>query len=133
MTTHRPPVATTRDLRAFAFTVGGAFVALGVLLQLRGRAAAPGVLALGAALALAGLVVPSRLGPLHRAWMSLALAISRVTTPIFIGAVYFLVLTPLGVAMRLLGRRPLARPRDATSFWVARAEGERKSDMTRQF
>lgn len=122
-----------RELRAFAFTVGGAFVALGVLLQLRGRAAAPVVLALGAALALAGLLAPARLGPLHRAWMSLSHAISRVTTPILMGAIYFLILTPLGVAMRLLGRRPLVRAKDVESFWVARAPGQRKSDLDRQF
>ena len=131
--THEASRSTPRELRAFAFTVGGAFVALGVLLELRGRAAAPVVLTLGAALALAGLLAPARLGPLHRAWMSLAHAISRVTTPILMGAIYFLVLTPLGAAMRLFGRRPLARPKDAESFWVHRAPGERKSELDRQF
>jgi hypothetical protein len=125
--------ATPRTLRSFALTVGGAFAALGVLLHLRGRAAWWVFLALGAALVLAGLVAPARLGPLHRAWMRLALAISRVTTPIFMGVVYFLILTPLGVAMRLLGRHPLARERSASTFWVSRPEGERKSDLKRQF
>ena len=127
------PPATPRVLRSFALTVGGAFVALGALLLLRGRAAWWVPATLGVALAVAGLAAPARLGPLYRAWMRMALAISRVTTPIFMGIVYFLILTPLGAAMRLLGRRPLGRERSATSFWVARPPGERKSDMTRQF
>ena len=130
---HDTSPATPRMLRSFALTVGGAFVALGVLLHLRGRAAWWVLVGLGVALALAGLVVPARLGPLYRVWMRIALGISRVTTPVFMGIVYFAVLTPLGVAMRLVGRRPLARDPGASSFWVARLKGERKSDLKRQF
>ena len=38
---------------------------------------------------LAALVVPTHLGPVQRAWMGLAHAISKVTTPIFMGVVFF--------------------------------------------
>ena len=130
---HAPPPATPRALRSFALTVGAAFLALGALLLLRGRVAAPVPLALGALLIAAGIAAPSRLGPLHRAWMALALAISSVTTPLMMGIIYFLILTPLGVAMRLAGRRTLRRPRAAASFWVDRPPGERRSDLRRQF
>jgi hypothetical protein len=126
--------ATRRELRQFAWTVGGAFAALGALLAWRGRgAAAMAAGALGAALLAAGALAPGRLGPVHRAWMALALAISRVTTPAFLGVLYFGMFTPLGAVLRLLGRRPLARRRDAPTFWADRPPGERRSDLRRQF
>jgi len=131
--THPYRAPTPRELRNFALTVGVAFLVLAAVLYWRGRLAAvlPG--ALGAALLAVGIVAPRRLGPAHRAWMALALAISRVTTPLFMGIVYFGVLTPLGVVMRLAGRRLLGRTRDATTFWVDRPVGSRRSDLRRQF
>ena len=130
---HPVPPATPRELRRFALAVGGAFALLGALLLWRGRGAGWVLLLVGVALVAAGVVAPRRLGPVQRGWMRVALAISRVTTPIFMGIVYFLVLTPTGLVMRLAGRRPLARLPDATTFWVDRPPGERKGDLTRQF
>jgi hypothetical protein len=130
----RSSVPTARELRRFALVVGAAFLALGATGYWRGHRTAPIVLlAVGVALIVAGLVAPARLGPVHRAWMGLAHAISRVTTPIFMSVVYLAVLTPLGVAMRLAGRRPLARRATAATFWVDRPAGQRRSDLRRQF
>ena len=83
---------------------------------------------------MAGIVVPTRLGPLQRAWMGLAHAISKVTTPIFLGVVYFLVLTPTGIVMRAVGRRRLRRELEDDSYWVPKSRiGGGISDMNRQF
>jgi hypothetical protein len=86
---------------------------------------------LGALRGLGGVLVPARLGPVFRAWMGLAQAISRVTTPIALGVVYFLVITPLGVLMRLFGKNPIGRSRAESSYWVARAEA--RGTMSNQF
>ncbi len=123
-----------RDLRRFALTLGAAFVVLAGVAWWRGRVGTAAVLgALGGALVVSGLLVQGRLGPVYRGWMALALAISRVTTPVFMGLLYFGIFTPLGVAMRLLGRRPLVRRREASTFWVDRPAGARRSDLRRQF
>jgi hypothetical protein len=91
------------------------------------------VLALGFLLLLAGLVVPERLGPIRRAWMRLGHALSRITAPVFLGAVYFVVLAPVGLLMRMFGRSPLVRP-PAPTFWVSRdAVARQRKDMERQF
>ncbi len=81
----------------------------------------------------AGALIPTRLGPVQRAWMGLAHAISRVTTPIFMAVIYFLVITPMGLLMRALGRNPLNRASVDGSFWVTRAPAEQRSDIERQF
>jgi hypothetical protein len=82
---------------------------------------------------LAGLLVPGKLGPIYRAWMGFALLLSKLTTPIFMGITFFLVIGPVGLLMRLFGRNPVDHePRDG-SFWVPRPEDKRRSDLKRQF
>ena len=129
-----PARLTPREGRQFAFTVGAAFLVLAGLMWWRGRM--PGVVvfgSLGGFLLLAGLTVPGRLGPVYRAWMGLAALLSKVTTPIFMGVVYFVVLTPVGYALRLLGKKPLGPPGGTGSVWTERPQGQRGSDLLRQF
>ena len=44
--------------------------------------------------------------------MALALAISKITTPVFMGIMFFLVITPAGLLARLVGHRPLVPRRE---------------------
>ena len=121
--------------RRFGLTVGGAFLALAAFFWWRDHPTRAAVVAaLGGALALAGLAIPARLGPVFRGWMRLGHAISRVTTPIVLGIVYFLVILPFGVVRRALGKNALVRPETAGGFWVDRnpIPGPR-SDLQRQF
>jgi len=129
-----PARLSSGEGRRFGLTLGAAFLALAGLAAWRGHALEARALAgLGGALAAAALVVPAWLGPVRRLWMALAAAISRVTTPVFLGLVYFAVLTPTGLVRRLAGRR-LARPRHTESFWVARGVvAQQRTDMERQF
>ena len=120
--------------RQFGLTVGAAFLILGGLLAWRGRAVAPVILALGAVLVVAGLAAPSRLGPVQRAWLTLGEIISRVTTPVFLGIVYFGAIAPIGLLLRAFHRNPLTRQRRAATAWVPRAADARsRHDMERQF
>ena len=124
---------TPREGRRFGFTVGTAFGLLAVIGLWRGHLLVPGALAAaGGCLVLAALAIPGRLGPVYRAWMRGAHAISRVTTPIFLGIVYLLVLTPAGILMRLLGRNPLRHDESETGYWIVRELGE-SGNLERQF
>ena len=121
--------------RKFGLTVGGTFVVISAILWWRGRhGAVPYLGGLGALLIAAGLLIPTLLEPVNRAWMGLAHLISKVTTPIFMGVVYFLVLTPIGIAMRLAGRRPLVHGVQGSGFWYdRRSDKPEASRMERQF
>jgi hypothetical protein len=129
-----PARLTAREGRSFAWTVGIAFLVLAGLLRWRGATVVPAVLAaVGVALLLAGLIMPGSLGPIQRAWMGLALAISRVTTPIFMAIIFYLTILPIGLIMRALGRDPLRVKEQNGSLWVDRAPGHRRGDLERQF
>jgi len=61
---------------------------------------------------------PALLVHANRAWMALALALGAVTTRLILGALFFIVLTPLGVVRRLMGADPLGRRGPAApSYW----------------
>ncbi|MDH5255484.1 MAG: SxtJ family membrane protein [Gammaproteobacteria bacterium] len=60
-------------------------------------------------LALAGLAAPMALRPVYQAWMKFGLLMSRITTPLIMGIVFYLVITPMGLVMRLLGKDYMAR------------------------
>ena len=78
---------------------------------------------------IAGLAVPGKLEPVRRGWMKLGEAIGRVTTPILLAIVYYVVLTPTGVLRRAFaGRRP-----PADSYWRPRAPLPDKARLERQF
>jgi hypothetical protein len=126
---------TAAQGRKFGLTVGIAFLALTGLLLWREHAVPASVSgALGGLLVLAGLLVPTRLGAVERAWMTLAHAISRVTTPIVMGIVYFLVVTPIGLAVRVFGKNPLVHPQRQGGFWVDKAkESVRTGGMEHQY
>lgn len=128
------PRLTAAEGRRFGLTVGLAFLAIAGILAWRERTTAAWVAgALGGLLVLGGLATPTRLGPFERAWMALARALSRVTTPIVLSLVYFLAITPIGLVMRALGRNPLTRTERDGGFWVARDPGERQGDLRRKF
>jgi hypothetical protein len=128
----RPARLSAREGRKFAFTLAIAFGVFAGVAWWRGGATVPTVLgALAGLFAFGGLVAPTRLGPVERAWMGLAHAISKVTTPIFMGVVYYLVITPVGIVRRAVGGNPLRAHRGATG-WVDRAAAPR-GDLTRQF
>jgi hypothetical protein len=87
----------------------------------------------GSALILSGLIVPTYLGPIERAWMALAHAISKVTTPIVMSVLYFLVLTPVGLIRRAAAGNSLVHQAAGSGFWRQRQAGSRRSSMERQF
>jgi hypothetical protein len=92
----------------------------------------------GAAVAilLVSLFAPATLAPLARSWMRLALALSKVTTPVIMAVIFFGSVLPTGLLMRLFGKDPLRlkwHKKEAT-YWIVRApEGPAPKSFTRQF
>ena len=121
--------------RKFGLTVGLAFLVIAAISAWRGHVLPPRIFGgIGGALVLGGLVLPAALLRVERAWMGFAHALSKVTTPIFMGLVYFLVFTPFGLVRRLLGKNGLVHQPVADSYWIPLDRAARANrSMRRQF
>jgi len=76
------------------------------------------------------------LGPLNRGWRWLSLQLFQIANPIIMGLVFFVVLAPIAIIMRQVGRDPLKLRFDPEkpSYWLDRMSvGERQTSMTDQF
>ena len=128
---------TPRDLRKFGLLVGGVFAAIGVWLVIRHKPAGPWFVAPGALLMLLGLAVPKTLKAVYLGWMAMAITLGIVVSTLLLTFFYFLVITPIGLAARLLGKDFLSRKLDraARSYWLPRDRSipRKPADFERQF
>lgn len=79
---------------------------------------------------------PAVLAPLNRLWFRLGLALHWVVNPLVMGLLFFLVITPVGLLMRLCGKRPLGLEFECEvmSYWLMRDESElQPGPMTKQY
>ena len=120
---HTIPELDRSGLRNFGLITGGIFAGLfGVAFPWLLEKPIPlWPWGLAAALAAWAVVAPSSLRPVYRLWMRFGLLLNRITTPIILGVVFFLIITPAGFLMRLVGKDPMARTLDrkARSYRVS--------------
>ena len=79
-----------------------------------------------------GLINSNLLTPLNLLWFKFGMLLGRIISPIVMGFVFFLVVTPTGYIMRLLNKDLLRLKRkNINSYWIERAS--LKSTMKDQF
>ena len=79
-----------------------------------------------------GLINSSILTPLNKIWFKFGILLSRIISPIVMGIIFFLVVTPIALIMRLLGKDLLnLKYNDNQSYWIEKSGP--KSKMKNQF
>ena len=132
------PEQKRKQLRNFGLLVGGVFALIGFWQLYRGQheTARTILWVLGGFLIGFGAVAPTLLAPIHAAWMKFAFVLGWVNSRIILGVIFFLMITPIGLVVRIFRRDALERriDRNATSYWVQRTpvEGVREH-CERQF
>jgi hypothetical protein len=127
-----------RELRQFAGIWLPAFLlVVGAVLffRLDWRTAGVSLWSAAAVICAAGWVMPQAFRPVYVAWMAAALPIGWTISHLMMGFVYFVVMTPIGISMRLAGRDPMSRAFDTavTSYWTPRSAAVSKVRYLRQF
>lgn len=135
-----------KQLRQFGFIALAAFGLLGVLILWKGglfgfrfgsaaRPIAVGMWVLGGASALLSLVWPQGNRPLFVALSVLAFPIGFLVSHVVLAVLFFGILTPVGLLLRLLRYDPLDRgfQKDKRSYWVDLPEPTGRRDYFRQF
>ncbi len=78
-------------------------------------------LVLAGAFLLSGLLAPGLLTPLNKLWFQLGLAMGRIVSPIVLGVLFFIVITPVAIFMRIIGRDELKlKKQNVSSYWIER-------------
>ncbi|WP_394766407.1 SxtJ family membrane protein [uncultured Paludibaculum sp.] len=122
--------------RSFGLVFACAFLAIALLPAWKGHAIRIWALPIAALFLVLALAKPSILTPLNRYWTRLGILLGKVVGPIAAGVLFFGVVTPVGVLMRLSGKDPLKLrfERETGSYWVARdPKGPTPESMANQF
>ena len=102
------PLKSQGDLRLWAFILSLVFLVLGVLNS-------------------------KFLTPLNKLWFKFGILLGSIVSPIIMVIVFFLVVTPIGVFMRFLGKYLLKtiKVKNISTYWIKR--DKQKSSMKKQF
>ena len=102
------PLISQGDLRLWAFILSLVFLVLGVLNS-------------------------KLLTPFNKLWFKFGILLGSIVSPIVMGAVFFIVVTPVGLIMRFLGKDLLKINKNKTisTYWINR--NKQKNSMKKQF
>ena len=104
--------------RSFGVSVGGVLVLLAGLLLWRHRVLRAEVVGgVGAVLLVLGLIAPPLLKYPSRYWWKFSRALGHVMARVWLTALFALILTPVSLVWRAIGRDPLDRRRDKWPGW----------------
>ena len=79
-----------------------------------------------------GILNSNLLSPLNKIWFKFGILLGRIISPIVMGIIFFLVVTPIAFIMRLLGKDLLnLKYSDNQSYWIEKYGP--KSKMKNQF
>lgn len=82
----------------------------------------------------AALIYPRALAPLYKAWMALGHVLGWINARIILGFVFFFVVMPIGLVMRLFGKDFLRMRRNRSgSYWIVRDRELTPQSMRDQF
>ena len=112
--------STTWQAQKSTALVAGVLALIGVLQWYRGHAVAVVWAAVAGALFLCALIPPAA-RRFFRVWMAFAAVLGAVNARILLSAFFFLVVTPVGFVVRMLGNDPLDRRGPSkSSYWCRR-------------
>ena len=122
--------------RSFGIQVGAVLAIVGLWPLAHGGPPRLWALIASALLLLSAAFVPAWLQPVNRLWSRFGLLLGRVVTPLVMGLLFFLVVTPIALLLRLFGKDVLRLRKDdsASSYWVTRTPpGPKRGSMRDQF
>ena len=79
-----------------------------------------------------GLINSIILTPLNRLWFKFGIFLGKIISPIILGIIFFLIVTPTGILLRLFGKDVInLKYNNNSSYWIKKTGP--KSNMKNQF
>jgi hypothetical protein len=108
--------------RSFGLVFAAVFLIVGLWPRVSGGEVRVWALGVATAFVVLALAMPRMLRPLNIVWFKFGMVLHHVVTPVVMGLLFFLAVTPVGVLMRATGKDPMRLKRDSAvaSYWIAR-------------
>ena len=122
--------------RTFGFVFVVVFLAVGLWPLIHGDHPLWWLLGGALVLAVISIAAPAILHPLNILWTRFGLLVNRIISPVILGLLFFLVITPTGLMFRLLGKDPLRLKWEPSlkTYWLERTPpGPDPKTMSNQF
>jgi len=80
------------------------------------------------------LILPATLAPVYKGWMRIGMAVGWFNTRLILGILFFLIITPIGLIMRLFGHDPMHRniDKNTETYRISLAQ-KHPDDMEKPF
>lgn len=129
--THKIPELDRKGLREFGFVTGAIVAVLFGLFfpWLLERSIPLWPWVVFGVMSTWSLVAPLSLRLVYRAWMRFGLLLSKITTPIVMGLVFYVVITPFGLVLKLAGKDAMRRRFDGRDTYRVTREDVRENSL----
>jgi len=77
------------------------------------------------------IIKPNLFTFLNKFWIKLGILLGKIISPIVMGLVFFFVVTPIGILVRVLKKDVMGLKREASSYWINRED--KVQTMKKQF
>jgi hypothetical protein len=115
-----------KELQKFGLTFSIILGIIGGFLLYKGNTNTYWFLSAGALFLFLGMFLPQSLKLIYKIWMGLALIIGWFMSRLILSALFYMIVTPIGLCMRLVGKDFLNQKFDksAETYWIKRDKEE---------
>lgn len=108
--------------KTFGLVFAGLFLVISILPLFHGEKFRWWASVVATMFALVALTKPALLTKLNQLWMKLGLLLGKIVSPIALSILFYLIITPIGLMIRIKGKDPLRLKFDpnANSYWIPR-------------
>jgi hypothetical protein len=68
---------------------------------------------------------------LYKLWIKFGVLLAKIISPVVMGLVFFFVVTPIGIFVKILKKDVMGLKRGASSYWITRED--KVQSMKKQF
>ena len=125
-----------KDLRSFGITLGIIFLIIAGFLIYKENESFRLFIVISIAFIIFGFLIPTSLKPIYISWMSFAIILGWFMTRFILSILFYLIVTPIGLITRVLGKDFLELKKDASngSYWNQRESSfEKNQSYEKQF
>lgn len=117
---------TPKGLRKFGLTIFGILSVIGIILYFKGSIHFWWIGGFGILFLTLGLISPITLKHVYKLWMGFGIVLGHLVSSIILSLLFYLVITPIGIVLRILGKDYLNRgfSKKEGTYWIKRERRE---------